>query len=78
MSRRIGLQRKIRHAQDFVPVIKSTDVLEDKDGTVIRVAHFEATANGPAHTVREKCVEFAPCRGTTPAYFNRREEKVAS
>ena len=45
-----------------MPVITSTDVLDDKDGTVTRVAHFKATDSGPAHEVREVCKEFAPCR----------------
>lgn len=64
-----GLQIKIRQAQKFVPVIESTDVLEDSAGTVTRVAHFKATESGPAHEVKEVCKEFAPCRGE-PARCN--------
>ncbi|KAF1997570.1 DUF1857-domain-containing protein [Amniculicola lignicola CBS 123094] len=36
-----GLQRKIRFAQEFVPVIESCEVLEDKDGIVDRKVVFK-------------------------------------
>lgn len=36
-----GLQRKIRYAQEFVPVIESCTVLEDKDGIVKREVKFK-------------------------------------
>ena len=36
-----GLQRKIRFAQEFVPVIEGCDVLEEKDGVVTREVHFK-------------------------------------
>ncbi|QIW95582.1 hypothetical protein AMS68_001100 [Peltaster fructicola] len=52
-----GLQRKIRRAQDFVPVIKACDVLEDKGNEVIREAHF---ADG--HSVKEVCKSYWPTR----------------
>ena len=47
-----GLQRKIRFAQEFVPVIESCDVLEDKDGVVTRVVKFKPGL-GPKDTARE-------------------------
>lgn len=47
-----GLQRKIRFAQEFVPVIESCDVLEDKDGIVTRVVKFKPGA-GPKDKARE-------------------------
>lgn len=61
-----GLQRKIRRAQDFVPVIASTDVLEERDGgrEIVRVAHFRA--GGPhgakEKDVREVCKSFWPVK----------------
>ncbi|TKA58204.1 hypothetical protein B0A55_11102 [Friedmanniomyces simplex] len=59
-----GLQRKIRHAQDFVPVIEGTDVIEEKDAgrEVTRVAHFKAMGERPARSEREVCRSFAPTR----------------
>lgn len=68
-----GLQRKIRRAQDFVPVITSTDVLEERDGgnEVVRVAHFRA--GGPhgaaAKDVREVCKSFWPVKVRTSGFF---------
>lgn len=59
-----GLQRKVRRAQDFVPVISATDVLEDKGDEVVRVAHF---AHGK---VKEVCKSYYPtkvCATTSPA-----------
>ena len=57
-----GLQRKIRKAQDFVPVIESCDVLEEKENEVVREAHFKAAMGQPAHTVREVCKSYYPCK----------------
>lgn len=50
-----GLQRKVRRAQDFVPVIKGTDVIEDKENEVTRDAHFGAYMGKEARTMREVC-----------------------
>lgn len=36
-----GLQRKIRHAQEFVPVIASCTVVSDADGVVVRDVKFK-------------------------------------
>lgn len=47
-----GLQRKIRFAQEFVPVIASCDVLEDKDGIVTREVRFKPGA-GPKDKAKE-------------------------
>lgn len=52
-----GLQRKIRKAQDFVPVIVSTDVLEDGETEVKRVAHFKSGQN-----VEEVCKSYYPTK----------------
>lgn len=59
-----GLQRKIRKAQDFVPVITATDVLEEKDdgSKVIRVAHFKGQDGKPGHKVEEVCKSYHPTR----------------
>lgn len=54
-----GLQRKVRHAEEFVPVIGECEVLEEKDGgrEVIRQVKFKE-GSGPPGFVRERCVEF--------------------
>lgn len=64
-----GLQRKIRHAQDFVPVITGTDVVEEKDNEVTRVAHFKAmhepdgkTVRKEGHSVKEVCKSYYPTK----------------
>lgn len=35
-----GLQRKIRRAQDFVPIIRACEVLEEREDEVVRMAYF--------------------------------------
>jgi len=57
-----GLQRKIRRAQDFVPVIQACDVLEDKDNVVVREAHFIKGDGIPAGKVKEVCKSYYPTR----------------
>ncbi|KAK4541707.1 hypothetical protein LTR36_007416 [Oleoguttula mirabilis] len=57
-----GLQRKIRKAQDFVPVIEATDVLEEKDNEVTRVAHFKAMNGHEAHSEKEICKSYYPTK----------------
>lgn len=57
-----GLQRKVRKAQDFVPVITATDVVEDKGDEVVRVAHFKEFHGQPPHEVREVCKSFYPTK----------------
>jgi hypothetical protein len=58
-----GLQRKIRHAEDFVPIIEKTDVIEDdKEDEVVRVAHFIEAHGQPAHSVREVCMSYYPTK----------------
>lgn len=57
-----GLQRKIRKAQDFVPVIEATDVVEEKGDEVTRVAHFKSMHGQPPREVKEICRSFWPCR----------------
>lgn len=52
-----GLQRKIRRAQDFVGAIKGTDVVDDKEDEVVRIAHF---ADG--HDVKEVCKSYWPTK----------------
>lgn len=49
-----GLQRKIRHAQDFVPVIENTEVLEEKENEVTRLAYFKGKKEG----VKEVCKSY--------------------
>lgn len=67
-----GLQRKVRRAQDFVPIIEECAVLsEETDGRtgnlkVVREvrfkAGFEPAAAAGGALVRETCVHFAPRR----------------
>lgn len=55
-----GLQRKVRFAQEFVPVIESCTVLEEKeDGTVVRDVKFKEGA-GPKPQARETVREYYP------------------
>ena len=61
-----GLQRKIRRAQDFVPIIKGCDVLEESENTVVREAHFEAAHGNPAKTVREVCKSYPKSKEGVP------------
>ncbi|KAH9839675.1 hypothetical protein Tdes44962_MAKER08018 [Teratosphaeria destructans] len=53
-----GLQRKVRRAQDFVPIIKACDVVEEKGNEVTRVAHFEQ--GGKKWEVKEVCKSYYP------------------
>ncbi|KAF3038885.1 hypothetical protein E8E11_003119 [Didymella keratinophila] len=55
-----GLQRKVRYAQEFVPVIESCTVLEEReDGTVVRDVKFKEGA-GPKPQARETVREYYP------------------
>jgi hypothetical protein len=54
-----GLQRKIRFAQEFVPIIESCDVLEDKDGVVVRDVRFKEGA-GPKRQAKEVVRSYWP------------------
>ncbi|KAI2614898.1 DUF1857-domain-containing protein [Hypoxylon sp. NC1633] len=64
-----GLERKVRRAQDFVPIIEECNVLSEETAQdtgnlkVVREVRFVAGSvhakNGP---VRETCVHFAPRR----------------
>jgi hypothetical protein len=47
-----GLQRKIRHAEEFVPVIASCTVVSDADGVVVRDVRFKA-GQGAKESARE-------------------------
>ncbi|KAF2172010.1 hypothetical protein M409DRAFT_63519 [Zasmidium cellare ATCC 36951] len=57
-----GLQRKIRKAQDFVPVIEACDVIEEKENEVVREAHFKAVQGFEKKTVREVCKSYYPTK----------------
>ncbi|KAF2471502.1 DUF1857-domain-containing protein [Lindgomyces ingoldianus] len=54
-----GLQRKIRFAHEFVPVIESCEVLEDKDGVVTRQVKFKK-GQGPMDEAREVVRSYYP------------------
>ncbi|KAF2256327.1 DUF1857-domain-containing protein [Trematosphaeria pertusa] len=65
-----GLQRKIRFAQEFVPVIESCKVLKDEEGVVTREVKFKE-GQGPRSEAKEvvRCwadawVDFAQDDGT--------------
>lgn len=47
-----GLQRKIRFAQEFVPVIESCKVLKDEEGVVTREVKFKE-GQGPRSEAKE-------------------------
>ncbi len=55
-----GLQRKVRSPQDYLPVLKGCDVLEERENEVVRDAHFS-----DGHTVREVCKSYYPSKVTT-------------
>ncbi|KAH6639353.1 hypothetical protein C7974DRAFT_388308 [Boeremia exigua] len=55
-----GLRRKVRFAQEFVPVIESCDVVEEHaDGTVVRDVRFK-DGQGTRPQARETVREFWP------------------
>ncbi|KAK3841798.1 MAG: hypothetical protein J3R72DRAFT_491109 [Linnemannia gamsii] len=53
-----GLQRKVRHADEFVPMIYTCEVVSEEANVVTRVITFE---NGKA-PIREVCTEYEPSR----------------
>ena len=63
-----GLQRKVRRAQDFVPVISGCKVLEEYDNVIIREAYFGTKEDGETvpgqegKTVKETCKLFEPTK----------------
>jgi hypothetical protein len=61
-----ALERKVRRAQDFVPVISECKVLEDKDNVVVREAKFITGQDGvpgqEGKTVREVCKLYEPTK----------------
>lgn len=62
-----GLERKVRHAQEFVPVILSCDVLSEeqtaKGFTITRQVRFKgAGSSGDGPLVKEICTHYAPSR----------------
>jgi hypothetical protein len=65
-----GLQRKVRRAYDFVPVIDDCKVIEEKANQVIREAHFMPFNDAPAKWVRETCIEYYPTKVCHTTYFN--------
>jgi hypothetical protein len=52
-----GLQRKIRFAQEFVPIIESCTVLSDENGVVTREVTFKKGA-APKETAKEVVTGF--------------------
>jgi hypothetical protein len=66
-----GLQRKVRHAQEFVPLIIKCDVVSEEvakgaeDVTVVTRNVVFKDGNGPkadGEPVQEICKEYPPCR----------------
>ncbi|GJJ69272.1 hypothetical protein EMPS_01618 [Entomortierella parvispora] len=53
-----GLQRKVRHADEFVPMILTCEVVSEEANVVTRVITIE---NGQS-PIREVCTEYEPCR----------------
>jgi len=56
-----GLRRKVRLAQEFVPVIASCDVVSEDGNVVTREVVFKDGA-GPPGRVKEVCVERYPTK----------------
>ena len=54
-----GLERKIRHAEEFVPAITGCTVLSENSDEVVRELEFKP-GFGPPGKVREVCRSFAP------------------
>ncbi|KAI2630283.1 DUF1857-domain-containing protein [Hypomontagnella submonticulosa] len=63
-----GLERKVRKAQEFVPIIEECSVLSEEtihgNFTVIRQVRFKAgfEPSSSGALVKETCVHYAPCR----------------
>lgn len=64
-----GLKRKVRHAEEFVPVIVHCEVLDEKtsetgEEVVTRTVKFAAGSGpkGGGEPVKEVCYHYAPCR----------------
>ncbi|PSN68864.1 DUF1857-domain-containing protein [Corynespora cassiicola Philippines] len=55
-----GLQRKIRHAEEFVPVIQGCEVLSDEAGVVKRKVQFKPGAGAASDTAVEVVRSFYP------------------
>lgn len=60
----IGLKRKVRRAQEFVPVIVACEVLSEEGNTVVRQATFksEDPTKETDDPVKEVCVHLPPSR----------------
>ncbi|KAK4940073.1 hypothetical protein LTR66_014951, partial [Elasticomyces elasticus] len=60
----VGLQRKVRDAPAFVSAILACEVLEDKDGEVLREVQFDKKSGkgGPDGKVQERCIMFEPMK----------------
>ncbi|TGJ84374.1 hypothetical protein E0Z10_g4390 [Xylaria hypoxylon] len=63
-----GLKLKVRRAQDFVPAITACEVLSEE---TLPTGELQTTrlvelvpAGGSAKSVKEVCMEYAPCRVT--------------
>jgi hypothetical protein len=56
-----GLRKKVRRAQDFVPVIISCEVVSVEGNVVTREVIFK-DGEGPPGTVKEVCVEHEPTK----------------
>ncbi|KAF3057022.1 hypothetical protein GL218_06095 [Daldinia childiae] len=64
-----GLERKVRRAQDFVPIIEECNVLSEEETgnlTVIREVRFtagqEPDSGSGGRLVKEVCTHYPPCR----------------
>ena len=70
-----GLQRKVRRAQDFVPVISGSKILEEHDNVVIREAYFnkegEVVPGQEGKTIKETCKLFEPTKVCEMSSINR-------
>ncbi|KAH8658058.1 hypothetical protein BX600DRAFT_514580 [Xylariales sp. PMI_506] len=62
-----GLKRKVQHAQEFVPIIASCEVLSseklDVGEKIVREVKFiDAGPKGTGEPLKEVCLQYEPCR----------------
>ena len=55
-----GLQRKVRHAEEFVPVIVSCEVLGEEANVVTRQVVFQEGFGNSKGPIKEVCKEYEP------------------
>jgi hypothetical protein len=57
-----GLERKVRHAHEFVPVFEGCEVIEEHENVVVRETKLKPMEGRPGKTQRETCKLFKPAK----------------